>query len=770
MKRFLLFLLSSVLSFVVSAQTNTWIGGASGSWSTNASWSLGHDPTSSEDVVINTNSTINIGSFVSGVRAIHSLKITGAVTVRLTCSVNGTRYLRMSSASSTIKGLQVDVGNTLVFDATNTTGTGTWICDLTGALAVTGQIDGVLQFEGTGSAAGATSLRVYSGVSNNANLTLGSTGSIVHMSDTGDDISAGGSYLNMQSGSVYEIHDDGAIVPDGNWNGGSTVKLITTGAVPLSLNGASYGNIDINCSGLLNPIVFNKNISFNNVSLISTGNASMMVRNTHGTVPYSMTINGNLSVSSTSILELAAGTTIGDSTGNVRVKGSIANNGTIKALEGDEPNRFELGGASNQNIAGTGSWFGNHFSLVIDNPAGATLQSPLLFKGMLIFGRGNLRTSSTNILTVSKGDGYSSTWAGASPASFVDGPMRNVSTNTWITFPIGKGTVYAPIGYYNILNHQLTDTFSAEYFRANPQSVYGNSYDGTGNPETIHHISNVEYWSISSNVVSGPFVTNSIEPHVTLNSFCQDMSNTFTARFDPLTNKWKNAGTIGRNVDSPGPPFATGYLQSAYSATGIFTLATSSANNILGVSQTTLPIHLIKFDAQRINSSSALVSWQAADLSSSAEKFEVQRAAKDMVFATIGSVDGNETSRFYNYTDNELKTGINFYRLKMTDKDGKITYTRTAAVMNGVDGILITSLVPTLVTSTATLIVSSSRSRQLDIVVTDMQGRVMLRRNFNVAAGNTNIDLSMARLEAGAYLLTGISDEGRINTIRFIKQ
>jgi hypothetical protein len=164
------------------------------------------------------------------------------------------------------------------------------------------------------------------------------------------------------------------------------------------------------------------------------------------------------------------------------------------------------------------------------------------------------------------------------------------------------------------------------------------------------------------------------------------------------------------------------------------------------------------------------VSWQAAEISSPSEKFEVQRAARDMVFETIGTVAGSDMTRFYNYTDNDLKSGINFYRLKMTDKDGRTTYTRTAAIMNGVDGLLITSLAPTIVNNTTTLTVSSSRSRQLEIVVTDMQGRAMLRRNFTVAAGNTNIELSMARLESGAYLLTGISDEGRISTIRFIKQ
>jgi hypothetical protein len=455
----------------------------------------------------------------------------------------------------------------------------------------------------------------------------------------------------------------------------------------------------------------------------------------------------------------------GDAVGNILLKGHVMNLGTIKSS-----GNFEFGGSINQEISGTGAWFGNAFTLVINNTAGVRLLSPLTLKARLQFILGNIKTDAVNILTMAKGDGYSATWSGASSASFVDGPMQNVSTGTLITLPVGKGTIYAPIGYYHILNHLVTDTFRAEYFRANPQGIYGNSYDGTGNPEVINHISNVEYWSLTSNVTSGPFLMNSIEPRVTLNSFCQDISNTFTARFDPTTNKWKNAGTIARNVESAGPPFATGYLQSQYAEGGIFTLATSSINNILGVSQSTLPIHLITFDATKINSSSALVNWQLADLSSAAEKFEVQRSGNDRNFVTIGTLSGKDNDRFYDYTDNELKTGVNLYRVRMTDKDGKITYTRIAAVINEVKGFLVTSLMPTIVTQSTRLVVASSDKQRIDIIVTDMQGRVMLRRNFSIVAGNTNIDLSMEKLQSGAYALTAVSEEGRMSTIRFIKQ
>ncbi len=768
MKRFLFCPVIILLSLTASSQTNTWIGGASGSWSANANWSQGHEPTSSENIVINTTSTINLSSFSSGVRAILSLKITGGVTVRLTCSVNGTRYLRMSGTSAITKGLQVDAGSTLIFDATNTAGTGNWICDLTGAAGVTASIDGTLQFEGTGSGTGGAALDLYSSIFTYANAVVSSTGRIIYKGNTGETDAGSGTYFTMQAGSVFELNDDGGTIPKANWDAGSMVKVITTSATPPVFDGTNYGDVEIDCAGITSPLSFNKNISFRNFNIINTGFASVMIRSVTGTSPYTLTVNGNLDISSSAKLELAKNTSLNDSTGNISVKGNVINNGMVTADDGDEPNRFEFAGNASQSISGSGSWFGSHLALVVNNPAGITLLSPLMLKCGLVFGRGNIRTDATNILTMAKSSSYPAYWSGASSASFVDGPMRNVSTGTWITFPVGKGNYYAPIGYYHILNHMLTDTFRAEYFRGNPQSVYGNSYDAAGNPEVIHHISSIEYWSLTSN---GVFATNSIEPHVTTGSFCQDMANTFTARFDPSANKWKNVGTVARNVDNPGPPYATGYLQSNYSEGGIFTLATNSASNPLAdPAQGPLPIHLIAFDAAKINSSSSIVSWQLAEYSSADEKFVIQRAVNDNNYIVIGTVSGNENSRLYNYIDNDLKNGVNYYRLKMIDKDGKITYSRTVAVMNNVNGLLLTSLMPTVVNNSATLTISSSGQQKITIVIVDMQGRIMKREDLVAMPGNTGIQLSMDRLAAGIYQMKGITPEGETNVIRFIKQ
>ena len=181
-------------------------------------------------------------------------------------------------------------------------------------------------------------------------------------------------------------------------------------------------------------------------------------------------------------------------------------------------------------------------------------------------------------------------------------------------------------------------------------------------------------------------------------------------------------------------------------------------------------IRLLAFNVTKISSSQSVINWQTADFSSSDEKFEIQRAGSDNNFVTIGMVTGNETSHLYIYNDNRAMVGVNYYRLRMTDKDADVIYSKAVAIMNKANGLLITSLFPNIITSTATLSVTSRTRQPLGITITDMQGRVFLRRNFPIAAGNTNIEFSFAGLAAGTHSLTATSAEGITQTIRFIKQ
>jgi hypothetical protein len=183
-----------------------------------------------------------------------------------------------------------------------------------------------------------------------------------------------------------------------------------------------------------------------------------------------------------------------------------------------------------------------------------------------------------------------------------------------------------------------------------------------------------------------------------------------------------------------------------------------------------LPVTLITFDAHKLSSTKSSIDWELGSVCSPAAKFEVQRTGTASGFVTIGTLPGSTTGKSYNFIDNDLKNGINYYRLKIAGEDGKINYSRTVAVMNGVSTVLLTSMIPTVVNHSASLTVSSSAREKITIIVTDMQGRIVQQNSYNIDNGNSTIEIGFDRLATGIYQLTGTTSSGRLSTIRFMKQ
>jgi hypothetical protein len=778
MKRFLFFFVFLCLYITTSAQSRYWVGASGGNWSSASNWSTtsggpggASSPGASNNVIFDRGFTGNVEMdvLVPDVSfTINSLLVTGAanVALRRTQSGDGMLTLKLASTSAESKGLQINNGSNLTIDAINT-GSGhlQYYLALTGAAGVTGEIAGSLFFKGTGVGNGLAALDLRDNViANYAALVVKNQGMIKYFANTGNTSEGPASNLIMENGSVYEINKDGGVFPEAIWHPGSVLKITGVISTAPAFFGDAYGSLEWDCPGQTVAVALDKNISFDDFNLVNTGYptpSAVRIKNDVNPDTYTVTVNGNFSVSPNALLEMAGESSdAGDA--RLRVKGNVVNNGTV--IQGDDSwGWFELAGISNQNISGTGIYTGNHLTFVM-NGAGATLSSPVKMRCNIELMNGKIKTNAANVLTWCRHPLGGSGPQGGSSLSFIDGPIRLNGTATHYLAPVGKGNIYAPIEYHNLLNFLTTDTVTAEYIRANPQTVYGNNYDPTGNPEVINHISSVEYWTLQKTGIYQAQLRISL--HVNESSFCTNLATTFVARFDVATSLWKNCNTLERLITTPGPPYVTGEIMSRpVPALGAFTLA-SGTNELTNP----LPIQLISFDATRLSDTKALLDWQLASYCLPGCSFEIQRAAGDKNFASIGNMPGSATGRTYNFTDNGLKPGLNYYRIKMTDENGVVKYSRTVAVMNGVDGLMLTSLVPTFTDNLATLTIASSKQQKLELLVIDMQGRQVQKYQYSLSRGNTSLSLSLGALPAGVYQLAGIGAEGKTNMIRFVKQ
>jgi hypothetical protein len=198
--------------------------------------------------------------------------------------------------------------------------------------------------------------------------------------------------------------------------------------------------------------------------------------------------------------------------------------------------------------------------------------------------------------------------------------------------------------------------------------------------------------------------------------------------------------------------------QSAY---GSFTIAYES--------EVALPTLLVSFNGKNIGSNTAELKWKITD-NSTPSVFEVMRSSDGVHFSTIGSVPGVSQQFDYSFIDAAMTNGNNYYRLKMLDIDGTANYSAIVIVSNGANAFGFSSLMPSVVTSTAKLVISSGRTVNAQLLITDMSGRIVQERSLVLAAGSQNVMIDASRLSPGIYQITGYVVGEKTTTIRFIKQ
>jgi len=100
-----------------------------------------------------------------------------------------------------------------------------------------------------------------------------------------------------------------------------------------------------------------------------------------------------------------------------------------------------------------------------------------------------------------------------------------------------------------------------------------------------------------------------------------------------------------------------------------------------------LPVNLLAFQSEPQQTGVEL-SWQTSEEINNSH-FEVERSSDALSFETIGRVmgRGNTTENVtYTYIDASARVGLNYYRLKQVDFDGKFEYSRIIAARFDGDG------------------------------------------------------------------------------------
>lgn len=164
-----------------------------------------------------------------------------------------------------------------------------------------------------------------------------------------------------------------------------------------------------------------------------------------------------------------------------------------------------------------------------------------------------------------------------------------------------------------------------------------------------------------------------------------------------------------------------------------------------------LPITLVKFTAAIANYE-ILLSWQTANEVNTAE-FIVERSSNGLDFTVINSLKASGTSsstKNYSYTDQQPSKGINFYRLKIFDVDGRFTYSRIIAIkIEGKNNPLL--IFPNPAKDILNVQINGENENAI-LQIQDITGRNIKEEKINLT-GNTAISVDINNLPNGVYNL-----------------
>lgn len=269
------------------------------------------------------------------------------------------------------------------------------------------------------------------------------------------------------------------------------------------------------------------------------------------------------------------------------------------------------------------------------------------------------------------------TATGMSDSSHVKGAVVKEGNDVF-TFPVGKGVppsnvaMYAPISISAPAN--ITDRFVAEYFWQNPHTA---GYDTSLHVPTLNHISGCEYWMLNR-------LTGTSNVSVTL-SWYSPNATTFDPRSCGITSppdlavarwdgtQWQDHGNGGTTGTTAQGTIRTNGVVTAFSP---FTLSSK-----LGGGVNPLPIELIYFIAEPRENYVEL-QWKTATQLNN-DYFVIEKSTDAQNWSQLVIVKGAGTTYVpmeYLEIDPHPVIGINYYRLKQVDFDGKYSYSKIVAV------------------------------------------------------------------------------------------
>ena len=215
----------------------------------------------------------------------------------------------------------------------------------------------------------------------------------------------------------------------------------------------------------------------------------------------------------------------------------------------------------------------------------------------------------------------------------------------------------------------------------------------------------------------------------------------------------KTSAALEANPNAAEAP--TGYSNTTPVSIPLTTVAANITNQDFGVQFVVLPVSFGEFNAVNKDDNSVL-SWVTYS-EQDASYFEIEKSIDGFASSknTVGKVQATGNSsvkKSYSFAEKNNNSPINYYRIKMVDKNGSFVYSNIVSVKGNKN--IFVQVRSNPFADKISLIVQATAKYNAVINITDLSGRKVVASSARLVQGINNVEISnLNNLPKGIYIL-----------------
>jgi hypothetical protein len=247
------------------------------------------------------------------------------------------------------------------------------------------------------------------------------------------------------------------------------------------------------------------------------------------------------------------------------------------------------------------------------------------------------------------------------------------------------------------------------------------------------------YWTLNPNAVAAGTARYNIE--------------LFPVGFSCAMAACTNTRTIAKGTF----PSTWGFAGSSYTSANKRSTFSSFTDFVPMGGFVILPVSLLRFEAKALGNVADLRWTTTSELNN--KEFEIQKTTDGINYVTLATVDGKGTRNVtteYNFTDIKPSRGVNYYRLRQIDFDGKYAYSKIEAVKFESDKLGTLAIYPNPVNDNLLNIeMPFDKNEKVLVTITDMLGKVLYEK---IISYNGISHVITSSFTTGVYVVTVIAE------------